>query len=155
MNPNIIAGLINRVYPNFDMFSFDNRLKLQKFTYFLQYGFDLNIGYEFNWYTYGPYCIELTKDGFLVDFNNIPELKFAEESAEEKFQRFLYFISKRKNDIEWLEIASSFHLLKKLNPLIKDDELIEIIKNKREEFKGKENRIKDILKELKDEDILK
>lgn len=155
MNPNIIAGLIKRTYPKFDMFSFDNRLKLQKFTYFLEYGFDLNIGYDFNWYTYGPYCIELTKDGFLADFENTPELKFAEESAEEKFKKFSIFIEKRKNDTEWLEIASSFHLLKKLNPTINDNELIEAIKNKREEFKDKGNRIKEILDELKKEGVLK
>jgi len=155
MNPNIIAGLINRVYNNFNMFSFYNRLKLQKFAYFLQHGFDLNIGYEFNWYTYGPYCIELTKDGFLADFTNTPKLKFAEEEAENKFKHFLEFIEKRKDDTEWLEIASSFHLLKKLNPTIKDGELIEIIKNKREEFKNKEDLIKGILNELKSEGLIK
>lgn len=155
MNPNIIAGLINRVYPNFGMFSFDNRLKLQKFTYFLQHGFGLNIGYEFNWYTYGPYCIELTKDGFLADFVNTPELKFAEEEAEGKFKQFLGFIEKRKDDTEWLEIASSFHLLKQLNPSIEEKALVEIIKNKREEFKEKEGEIKRVLDELKKEGLIK
>lgn len=155
MNPNIIAGLINRIYNNFDMFSFDNRLKLQKFTYFLQHSFDLNLGYEFNWYTYGPYCIELTKDGFLADFANAPKLKFAETEAEKKFGHFLNFINKRKDDVEWLEIASSLHLLRKLNPDIDENFLVETIKNKREEFKSKEEGIRKILKELKTEGLIR
>jgi uncharacterized protein YwgA len=153
MNPNIIAGLVNRAYSDFSMFSFDNRLKLQKFTYFLQHAFDLNIGYEFNWYTYGPYCMELTKDGFLANFEDTPELKFADKEAEDKFGRFLKFIERRKDNAEWLEIASSFHLLKKINPTVKEDELIEIIKNKREEFKSKGEVIKKILEELKKEGV--
>ncbi len=155
MNPNIIAGLVNRVYSDFNMFNFDNRLKLQKFTYFLQHAFDLNIGYEFNWYTYGPYCIELTKDGFLANFKDTPELKFAENEAEDKFLKFLMFIEKRKDDTEWLEIASSFHLLRKINPNIRDEDLVEAIKNKRDEFKSKEQDIKKILEEVKKEGIIK
>lgn len=130
MNPNIIAGLINRKYDSFDMFSFDNRLKLQKFTYLLQSMFNLNIGYEFNWYHYGPYCMELTKDAFNISFEEIPQIKFGETEAEDRFKEFLSFVEGKDNN--WLEIASSIHFLKRLG-CCKGD-VIETIKNKRVEL---------------------
>ena|SRR5689334_3265301 len=144
MNPNIIAGLVNRAYDNFDMFSFDNRLKIQKFTYIMQNFFELNIGYEFNWYHYGPYCMELTRDAFNVNFSEIPKLKFSDEESEKKFEKFLSFIEKRNND--WLEIASSVHFLKKLG--LNEEKIIDTIKNKRSEFNSKEEEIKKVYKEL-------
>lgn len=144
MNPNIIAGLVNRAYGSFDMFSFDNRLKLQKFTYIMQHLFDLNIGYDFNWYHYGPYCMELTRDAFNINFSEIPKLKFGNVESEKKFEEFLEFI--KDKDSDWLEIASSIHFLKKLG--VEEKEIIETIKNKRDYFNDKEPRIKEIYKEL-------
>ncbi len=145
MNPNIIAGLINRVYENFDMFSFDNRLKLQKFTYLMQSSFDLNIGYEFNWYHYGPYCMELTRDAFNIDFSEIPTIKFSDLNSEKKFIDFLEFIKEKTQD--WLEIASSIHFLNKFG--LNEQQIVKTIKDKREYFKDKEQEIKDIYLELK------
>ncbi|MCK4649756.1 hypothetical protein KAT36_00850 [Candidatus Pacearchaeota archaeon] len=150
MNPNIIAGLINRKYDSFDMFSFENRLKLQKFTYILQSMFDLNIGYEFNWYHYGPYSIQLTKDGFNVDFESLDKIKFEDESMENKFNNFLNFINGKENF--WLEVVASIHYLKKLN--CSEDEIIRIIKEKHTDFSDKETQIKEILEELKSGEYL-
>lgn len=144
MNPNVIAGLINRAHDGFDMFSFDNRLKLQKFTYIMQSFFGLNIGYEFNWYHYGPYCMELTRDAFNVNFSDIPPLKFSDFESEEKFLRFLEFIKEKDND--WLEITSSIHFLKKLGS--SEDQIIEAIKSKREYFNDKEEEIKEIYEQI-------
>ena len=150
MNPNIIAGLIKNIYPRFSMYSFANRLKLQKFTYFLQHGFDLNLGYEFNWFIYGPYCIELTKEGFQVDFDEAKPLRFADEEAQKRFLKFITFFSKNKDNEDWLEIASCLHFLRKLNPSLSEEEIIKIIKGKRKgEFIEKEKLIKKILDELK------
>ena len=146
MNPNIIAGLINRGHDSFDMFSFENRLKLQKFTYIFQSMFDLNIGYEFNWYHYGPYCMELTKDAFNIDFNEIPQIKFGEVESEEKFVEFLSFIDGKDND--WLEVASSIHFLKNLGCC--KEEVIETIKNKRVKFSTQEPLILEIYASLED-----
>lgn len=150
MNPNIVAGLVKRAYPNFDMFSFNNRLRLQKFVYFLQHGFDLNIGYEFSWYTYGPYCMELTKDAFQADFANTPQIKFGGGEAEKKFETFLLFFNRKKEDNRWLEIASSAHLLSRLFPKIDEKEIVSIIENKHSNFKGREKEIKAIMRELKE-----
>jgi len=144
MNPNIIAGLINRAYNNFDMFSFENRLKLQKFTYIMQGFFGLNIGYEFNWYHYGPYCMELTRDAFNVTFSEIPKLKFSEETSEKKFIPFLELIKGKDND--WLEIASSIHFLKKLG--LSKEKIIETIKNKRGDFNKREKEINKIYEDI-------
>lgn len=146
MNPNVIAGLVNRAYPNFDMFSFENRLKIQKFTYILQNFFELNIGYDFNWYHYGPYCMELTRDSFNVKFSEIPKLKFSDSDSEAKFLQFLEFIKEKSND--WLEIVASIHFLKSLE--MNKEKIIESIKNKREYFNGQEDIIREIYNEVEE-----
>ena len=144
MNPNVVAGLINRNYKNFDMFSFENRLRIQKFTYIMQNFFGLNIGYEFNWDHYGPYCMELTRDAFNVNFSEIPQLKFSDETSENKFLEFLEFIKEKDND--WLEIVASIHFLNRLG--MSEEEIIESIKNKREYFNDKEEKINEIYEEI-------
>jgi len=144
MNPNVVAGLVNRAYNNFDMFSFENRLKIQKFTYIMQSFFGLNIGYEFNWYHYGPYCMELTRDAFNVNFSEIPPLKFSDEGSERKFIEFLKVIKGKDND--WLEIVASIHFLKKIGQ--SKEEIIENIKNKREYLIDKEEEIREIYKQI-------
>lgn len=154
MNPIIIAGLIKRVYPNFNMYSFENRLKLQKFTYFMQYAFELNLGYNFNWYTYGPYSIELTKEAFTVDWKEAEPIKFSDPNSEIKFEKFLNFFKKYHEKKDWLEIASSIHLLKNINKSLSDELIIGIIKNKHKEFENNEMYIKEIFTNLKKEGII-
>jgi len=144
MNPNVVAGLVNRAYPDFDMFSFDNRLKLQKFVYIMEYMFGLNLGYSFDWYHYGPYCSQLAKDGFGVDFGESPKVKFGDEVSEEKFVEFLEFIDDKDNG--WLEIVSSIHFLQKIGYNKKST--IDTIKGKREEMNGEEKIILKIYGEL-------
>ena len=151
MNPNVVAGLINRAYNNFDMFSFDNRLKLQKFVYIMEYMFDLNLGYEFNWYHYGPYCVELAKDGFGVSFEQIPPIKFEDASAEEKFIVFLDFIKNKDNN--WMEIIASIHFLDKIG--YNKEAIIKRIKDKRDEMDDKEDTIIQLYDQLKGEGRLK
>ena len=45
--------------------SFNERLKLQKVIYLLQ-AFDVQLGYGFGWYKYGPYSQDLVKDAYSV-----------------------------------------------------------------------------------------
>lgn len=50
----------------FRMDSFSERLKYQKMVYLMQL-FGIDLGYRFEWYLRGPYCTELTADGFEID----------------------------------------------------------------------------------------
>jgi len=144
MNPNIVAGLINRNYNNFNMFSFKNRIKVQKFVYIMQSMFQLNLGYEFNWYHYGPYCTELAKDCFSINFDTSPQVKFGDTEAEKRFLEFCSFI--KNKDEKWLEIVASIHFLKKLG--YPSNKIIETIKSKRKELSSKSSEINEIYKSL-------
>jgi uncharacterized protein YwgA len=152
MNPKVIAGLINRIYSDFNVYSFENRLKLQKFTYLLQHMFNLNVGYSFEWYIYGPYSIDLARDSFNVDFSQVPQLKFTELESEEKFKEFIDFIDIHKEESEWLEIAASIHFLKKLRNT--KESTIKMIINKRDSLQTKENEIRVIYDFLEERGLL-
>jgi uncharacterized protein YwgA len=112
MNPYILAGILKNFYSDFSIGKFENRLKLQKIIYLMQ-AYGLNIGYNYSLYLYGPYSTELTRDGYaLPDFSQIEKIGFSTPSDNNKFLRFIEFIGKRKDDIKWLEIVASLHLLK-------------------------------------------
>lgn len=151
MNPLTLAGVLKRVYSSFSMESFNNRLKLQKFVYLLK-AFGINLGYNFNFYIYGPYSTQLMIDGYQVtEFGRTPEVKF-EPELEEKFNKFKEFYKNHREDIEWLEIAASVHLLKQLG--LSYNEIINKIKNKRPELNDKETQINKIIEELKEVSLI-
>jgi len=132
MNPDILAGIVKRVYNNFNMSSFSNRLKIQKFTYLMQKS-GLYIGYDFSLYMRGPYCTELTKDAFQVDdFSTSPPIRFSNNEMEMKFKSFLDFFRPHKDDTEWLEIASSILIFKEMYPSLGKSEIQEKVRNKNE-----------------------
>ena len=110
MNSQIVGGLLRRIYNQFNMENFDNRLKLQKIVFLLQQqGIDL--GFNFNLYIYGPYSRDLTKVGFYIkDFEKIRKVKFVEEDIETKFTEFVTRIRPFKDKTDWLEIASTLCL---------------------------------------------
>lgn len=144
MNSIALAGLLKRIYPEFDMSKFDDRLCLQKIVYLLQ-AKGINLGYSFSWYVYGPYSTGLAKGGFQIeDFENVSQIRFADEGVEKEFNSFVQFIEPYKQDPEWLEIASSIHLLKKMYPVKSKEEIIQDVRNKRDELDGKEARIQEI-----------
>jgi len=156
MDINILKGLIGTTYKNFDMVSFDNRLKVQKFIYIMQNIFKIDLGYEFKWYMFGPYCTELAKEGFIIeDFKNPQKISFTEKEEAKSFGNFLSFINKNKDDVFWLEVVSSIHLLKNIYPEKADKEIIKEVMNKREELKEKEKDITIIFGDLKKLGILK
>jgi uncharacterized protein YwgA len=144
MNPQVTIGLIKRDKENFNMFSFDNRLRLQKFVYILQHMFEVNMDYDFNWYHYGPYSKQLAQDGFNVNCDEVQKIKFEDETTESNFGQFLSFINKKDNF--WMEVVASIHFLKKLR--YSDAEIISTIKQKHTEFNNKGQEIQQIFTEL-------
>jgi uncharacterized protein YwgA len=46
---------------NASISSFTDRKRMQKLAYLIE-AFDIRLGYNFNWYLYGPYSPQLTKD---------------------------------------------------------------------------------------------
>lgn len=114
MDSNILGGLIKRIYPDFNLNSFENRLKLQKII-FLMRSHDLDLGYNYNLYMRGPYSVSLTRDAFLIeDWNIIEETIFTDQDTEERFTTFINKITPYKNNTKWLEIASTLLLIKSL-----------------------------------------
>ncbi|MBL7170164.1 MAG: hypothetical protein ISS48_04035 [Candidatus Aenigmarchaeota archaeon] len=139
------------------MKTFENRLKLQKFVYLLQFlrDFKLNIGYDFEFYLYGPYSTELTSDGFQIkDFNKTPSVKFVNEDSEKKFTKFLKFFDKHKNEPNWLEYASSIHYLKQLNPKETKGKIVDKVSKKRPDLQEKKNEIEIVWDEISKSDFI-
>ena len=85
MNPINLAGFVKRVYPNFNMNYFNNRLKLQKFIYLVQ-ATGLNFGYKFRLYLHGPYSTMLAREGFeMISMGESQELKFEDVELEKRY----------------------------------------------------------------------
>ncbi len=111
MKPELLIGLVKRFYPDFNMRDFENRLKLQKIIYILQ-DRGLNLGYTFDYYLYGPYSTDLTRSAFQVkDFGSVRIPHFTDPDKEQKFKEILSQLNPYKNDVKWLECASSILLL--------------------------------------------
>jgi len=122
----VLAGLVKRLYPKFDIKDFSYRFKLQKFVFLLR-GYSLDLGYLFSLYLKGPYSLDLTRDAFLInEWEKMPLRKFNSESQENKFKKFIKFIKPKKDDEIWLEGASTVILLKENNPNLGRDEIIKL-----------------------------
>jgi uncharacterized protein YwgA len=152
MNPIILGGILRNFYDDFDMTQFDMRLKIQKIIYLMKTK-DMNLGYEFGLYLYGPYSVELTRDAFQIsdlvkNFNGIDKI-----TPTEKKEEFIHFIlelekDSRKDNPIWLEIVASYLFLKKMG-YSNDEEIINRIKQKRPDFDIKDEDIKLIISEIK------
>ncbi len=140
-----MIGLMKRDTKDFNMFSFDNRLRLQKFSYLLQHVGKINLEYNFDWYHYGPYCKQLTQECFNADCEEIHQIKFEDIELEKRFEIFLGWIEGKNNF--WMEVVASIHYLKELG--CAEEEIIKIIKQKHLEFQEKDKEIRIIFEELK------
>jgi uncharacterized protein YwgA len=124
MDIQVLGGLIKRLYPSFNMWSFENRLKLQKFFYILKSN-GIDFGYYFNLYVRGPYSPELARDAFqIAEWKLIEPVKFQEEKIEEKYVKCINSLEKHKDDIKWLELAATLLLIKEIYPDKKDEDLV-------------------------------
>ena len=152
MNPLIVGGILKNFYQDFSMSNFSDRLKLQKLVYLLKHK-DMNLGYSFNLYLYGPYSRSLTKDAYQMDqfkeFRDINKVKPASEDQKTKFERFLEKIEEHKNDDKWLEIVSSYFFIKNNKIADTEEDIIKEIMNKRDNIDFGEEKIRYTLKEVK------
>lgn len=108
----LLAGVLHRL-GRFSVDRFQDRLRLQKTIYLLQ-AFGIYLGYNFNWYIYGPYSPALTRDGFdvLPQIDRFSAVRFADAEAEERFGVFMNFLGERRDDAHWLELVGSLHMLR-------------------------------------------
>jgi uncharacterized protein YwgA len=110
-----VLGCVLRRVGSFSTATFPERLKLQKTVYLLQ-AFGIYLGYPFNWYLYGPYSPQLTRDAFEVTprLGRFEPLRFTDRETERRFQQFLAFLGDRKDDPKWLELVASLHMLARI-----------------------------------------
>lgn len=114
MNSETLANLLKRLYKDFDVSRFEDRLKVQKFVYILQ-NRGIKLGYKFNFYLYGPYSTDLVRTAFgIQDYGSKGSAKFANPDVEKNFKGIITKISGHKDDIRWLEGAASILLLKEM-----------------------------------------
>ena len=111
----LLAGVLRRI-GRFSLDKFQDRLRLQKTVYLMQ-AFGIYLGYNFNWYLYGPYSPALARDAFdvLPLSARFEPLFFREEPTEERFKRFIEFLGDQKNDPQWLELVGSLHMLNRFH----------------------------------------
>jgi uncharacterized protein YwgA len=108
----LLAGVLCRI-GHFSVAKFQDRLRLQKTVYLLQ-AFGIYLGYNFNWYLYGPYSPGLTRDAFevLPQMGRSSAVHFADQETERRFELFMKFLGDKKNDPQWLELVGSLHMLR-------------------------------------------
>jgi len=148
MNSLIVGGILKRIYSDFDMLTFSNRLHLQKIIYLVQ-AHGINLGYTFSWYLHGPYSTELTRQAFNIDnFSNMKPIKFEDNDVEKSFEEFISKLGSNKNNDFLLEVASSIHLLRKMHPTKTKEQIIEDIEKKSESFKSKGTEIREVWKDI-------
>lgn len=130
-----VLGFLLRKFPKFDfqMTTFMDRLRLQKFVYLLQ-AHNIYLGYDFSWYIRGPYCTTLATAGFALTsfYDDIPKqtknTKFANSIVQSRFDTFAKFIDKKENDADFLEAAASLHFLKKTRDISDGDAVEKVAK---------------------------
>lgn len=107
-------GVIIKDIDNFDMDTFDGRLKFQKTVHILQ-SFGIHLGYYYNWYLRGPYSPDLAKAGFALKevIEKVPNLaiEFADDEYQSSYDSFKKFLVDKKDNADKLEIASSICFL--------------------------------------------
>lgn len=110
----ILKPIYKKIFDHeFNKFSFDDRLKMQKVVYLLE---DLGISvgdYNFTWYKHGPYSQVLQNDilsGSDVEAN----IKFSSESEKAilKLKEILFDDSISYDICDWAECLGSLHYIK-------------------------------------------
>lgn len=82
----------------------------------------------------GPYCTTLAAAGFALNdfYEEIPKqvqnANFANGTIQKRLEKFTKFISKRENDVKFLEAAASLHFLSKTSRLSYKDAIERVVK---------------------------
>ena len=114
MDADTLAGILKNFYSTFDMSSFQNRLKLQKIVYLIQTN-GINLGFGYNFYLYGPYSTDLARAGFqITDYSKVKTMAPEDKEINRQFMAIKDKLGPRKDDIKWLECATSIIYLKRL-----------------------------------------
>lgn len=101
---------------------FSNRLKLQKLVFIAQECFNLNLGFNFSIYRYGPYSPQLANYYFSDAFEFVPNhFRIPEEFDKE---RFLSIVNGKED--EWFEVAATLIDTKKYYP---QSEVVQAVSN--------------------------
>lgn len=82
---------------------FINRLKLQKYVFLAKSNFNLDLGYEFNQYRYGPYSPRLTNDYFALNMEEVAQ----DHQYTWRFDKDAFLSVLSDKDETWLEVAST------------------------------------------------
>ncbi len=98
------------VFKTFDLNldTLPNRIAFQK-TVFLLQKLGMNKGYNFGWYSFGPYSSTLAKDGFLVEEEDLVSANVLRDSAVDKFIELKKGFEK---DSRFLELMADIVFLK-------------------------------------------
>ncbi len=90
---------------------FENRLKLQKYVYLARF-FDLDMGYQYSMYLYGPYSPRLAEAYYNLGTNRAKYESMANALPKEfNYARFIDLV--RGKDSRWLEIAATLLSLRR------------------------------------------
>lgn len=112
----ILCKIALKIGLDLDKNSFNNRKILQKSIYLLQEKFELDLGYKFVWYLFGPYSKELALDGLRL-YDNWENISLAikdeelSENAEQKIQEFMDLVGNKLKDAVWLETVACMHYI--------------------------------------------
>ena len=106
---------------NCSICSLSHRIILQKKVYLLKkFGFD--IGYDFQWYHYGPYSVSLNLDSFNIDKTD-PVFVSLDENQKSALESLRFFLGPNSDSLRFLETAASLLFLKDKNPFCSNQEL--------------------------------
>jgi|TARA_Y100000034_G_scaffold95606_1_gene116201 uncharacterized protein YwgA len=85
-----------------------------------KFGFD--IGYDFQWYHYGPYSVSLNLDSFNIDKTD-PVFVSLDENQKSALESLRFFLGPNSDSLRFLETAASLLFLKDKNPFCSNQEL--------------------------------
>lgn len=119
-NEEILSRVLNILgYDKLDISKFDERLKIQKIIYLLQYS-GLSLGYGYNWYVRGPYSPGLTQTIYSISedesiFEESKNLRFHDhDDIVSNLDDFKVKLGEKINDVNYLEVLASLHYINKV-----------------------------------------
>lgn len=137
--------------------SFNQRKVLQKTVFILQ-EMRLRLGYQFNWYLYGPYSPQLAEDAYQININGdyleseTHGYSFSSKSKD-ILRKFKSLFADRKTDETWLEIVSSLLFLKKYYHYSDHETLLKQLLNRKPKFRRQKEIVEEAILFLEGEDF--